>query len=119
MALPQRLVTVSSNNLKVFNPTAQRSIQFPRKQAPQRRAPGPIRASGNEPTITSFNISPPGDHNALWSDDDVLEVPSLRDQLYPRSVFLKIFSSFDYRYLSFFLTKRLYYTFMHTIFLYT
>lgn len=46
--------------------------------------PSRIYASGNESSHTSFNISPPGDSNALWSDDDVLEVPSLRDQLYPR-----------------------------------
>jgi hypothetical protein len=48
------------------------------------RKPLRINAGANESATTNFNITPPGDSNALWGDDDVLEVPSLRDQLHPR-----------------------------------
>jgi hypothetical protein len=86
VGLLQNPRTLFSINLvgKKVHPTASR-VRASEKQ--KRGADKRVYAnSNNDSTITSFNISPPGDNNGLWTDDDVLEVPSLRDQLYPRSV---------------------------------
>lgn len=85
--LPRSTVTLSPINLAKGHVAAPRSSS---KLLNKFHRPSRIYASGNESSHTSFNISPPGDSNALWSDDDVLEVPSLRDQLYPRSVYASI-----------------------------
>ncbi len=91
MALPGPLAATSSpGTLAKPHPVALHRSHTNR--APQRPSHRIYANNNNEPAITSFNISPPGDINALWNDDDVLEVPSLRDQLYPRSA-LNIFIS--------------------------
>ena len=82
--LPRNSVALSSVNLAKGHRAAPSSS---RPSSPKYLSHSRLYATGNETSHTNFTISPPGQSNALWNDDDVLEVPSLQDQLYPRLVY--------------------------------